>query len=58
MLILNRKQGECIVIGENIRVYVTEVGHGGKVKIGVECDRSIPVHRLEVVEKILKEGRK
>lgn len=52
---LSRKIGEVIVIGD-IKVMVVEI-YGDKVKIGIEADRSIPVHRKEVWEKI-KEVRK
>lgn len=51
MLILSRGYGEKITIGDSITVTVLEI-QGGKVRIGIECPREIPVHRLEVYEKI------
>ncbi|NIS07120.1 MAG: carbon storage regulator CsrA [Gammaproteobacteria bacterium] len=51
MLILTRKIGEEIVIGENILVKVLGV-RSGQVKIGVQAPRELPVHRQEVLERI------
>lgn len=51
MLVLTRKVGEEIVIGGNIRVVVIGV-QGGRVKVGVDCDREISVHRKEVADAI------
>lgn len=51
MLILTRKIGEVIVIGDNIKVCVTDIV-GGKVRIGIEADPSIHVHRGEVWDRI------
>ena len=50
MLILMRKQGQRIMIGDNITLVVTEVR--GKVKIGIEAPRDIPVYREEVYQAI------
>jgi len=48
MLVLTRKVGERIAIGENQEVVVTVVAiHGGRVRLGFEADASIPVHRIE-----------
>ena len=53
MLILTRKQGESIIINNNIRVYVHEVING-RVSLGVEAPRDVPVHREEIQEAINK----
>jgi len=47
MLVLTRKLGEEIVIGDGIRVKVVAV-QGDRVRLGVDAPRSIPVDRLEV----------
>ena len=47
MLVLSRKTGERISIGEEIQVIVLEVAHG-RVKLGFEAPRDIPVRRCEV----------
>jgi carbon storage regulator len=47
MLVLSRKLGEEIVIGDDIRITVLGV-RGGCVKLGCEGPKSIPIHRQEV----------
>jgi len=56
VLVLTRKLGESIVIGENIRVTVIDV-HGKQVRLGVEAPRDVSVHRGEVYERIVEENR-
>jgi carbon storage regulator len=47
MLVLTRKVGEEIVIGDTIRVTLVEVGPG-RVKIGISAPREMSVDRAEV----------
>jgi carbon storage regulator CsrA len=47
MLLLSRKRGEGVVIGNGIRVTVLEM-HGDRVKLGFEAPAEVPVHRKEV----------
>jgi carbon storage regulator len=57
MLVLSRHQNQSITMtleGQEIRVVVIEV-QAGKVRLGVEADRSITVHRTEVAEAIKRE---
>jgi carbon storage regulator len=54
MLVLTRKPGEQIVIGNNIRLTVVSVGPG-RVKIGIEAPSSVRVDRQEIFEKIQRE---
>ena len=57
MLILSRKTQESVVVGGSdrfermLKVTVLDI-KGGKVKLGFEVDADVPVHRLEVWEKI------
>lgn len=51
MLILTRKIGETITIGENIKVQVVSI-KGGHVRIGIEAPVQTPVHREEVFQRI------
>ena len=52
MLILGRRPRESIIIGDN-EIIVTVLGiNGNQVRIGIECDKSIPVHREEVWQRI------
>ena len=51
MLVLSRKKGERIMIGDNITIVIVEV-RGDKVRIGVEAPKDVPVHRDTVYEAI------
>lgn len=55
MLILTRKIGESLVIGENIVVTILGV-KGTQVRIGIKASKDIVVHREEVYKK-LKENK-
>jgi carbon storage regulator len=50
MLVLTRKVGESIMIGDNIRVTVTEIA-GNKARVGVDAPRDVTVDRQEVHER-------
>ncbi len=56
MLVLTRKLGEAITLGDQIRVVVIEV-KGGKVKLGIEAPPGVPVHREEVLSRIMRENK-
>ncbi len=56
MLILSRKNGEKIMIGDNIEVVILEM-KGDQVKIGVEAPRTMKVYRGEVYDEIQIENR-
>ncbi|MBI5868975.1 MAG: carbon storage regulator CsrA [candidate division Zixibacteria bacterium] len=57
MLILTRKLGESITIGDDIKVTVLGV-YGRQVRLGVEAPIKVIVHREEVYLKIKEENRK
>ena len=57
MLILSRKVGESIQIGDNIKVMVADIDSKGFIKIGIEAPRNITVHRDEVYRKIAIENK-
>jgi len=57
VLILTRKQGESITIGDDIKVTVLGV-YGRQVRLGVEAPLKVVVHREEVYLKIKEENRK
>lgn len=48
MLVLSRKRGERIHIGEDIVITVVDIDRG-KVRIGVEAPRDVPVYRQELL---------
>ena len=54
MLILTRKVGEKLVIGENVTVTVLGV-KGNQIRIGIDAPPEIQVHREEIFQRILKE---
>lgn len=56
MLVLTRKVGEKIVIGDDIKIMVMEI-KGKQVRIGIDAPSDTTVHREEVYERIKDEGR-
>ena len=57
MLILVRKSGEAIAIGEEIKVTVIGI-HGKQVKLGITAPARITVYRDEIVKKIQQKNNK
>ncbi len=55
MLVLTRKPGEAIVIGNEIVVTVVDA-RSGQVRIGIDAPRHIAVHRNEVYEQVRREN--
>lgn len=56
MLVLTRKVGESIQIGENVRLTVLSI-QGKHVKIGIQAPRDVSVHREEIYDKIVEENK-
>lgn len=57
MLVLTRKLGETIRIGDQIKVTVLEV-RAGQVKLGIDAPAEVKVHREEVYARIQAENRR
>lgn len=51
MLILTRRVGESVMIGDEIEITVLGV-KSGQVRIGVKAPRDVTVHREEIIERI------
>jgi carbon storage regulator len=56
MLIITRRPGEKIMVGEDVVVHVLEVV-GNSVRIGIEAPRSVPVYREEIWNAVREEKR-
>ena len=54
MLILTRRVGETLMIGDDVQVTVLGV-KGGQVRLGIEAPRDVPVHREEIYQRIQAE---
>ena len=57
MLILTRKSGESITIGDDVKITGVEV-KGKQVRIGIDAPRSYMIHREEVYLNIQEENRR
>ncbi|RME58111.1 MAG: carbon storage regulator [Candidatus Dadabacteria bacterium] len=57
MLILTRKQGESVFIGDDIKVTVVEV-KGHQIRIGIDAPKEIRIYREEIYYQILEENKK
>jgi carbon storage regulator CsrA len=54
MLILTRKVGEALMVGEEVTVTVLEV-KGNQVRIGIKAPRDVAVHREEIYDRVQAE---
>ena len=57
MLILTRRSGEAVIVGDNVRIAVLDI-RGNQVRLGVEAPREVTVHREEVYQRIVEEHGK
>jgi len=56
MLVLSRKPGESVTIGDEVRITVLSIS-GKQVRIGIEAPSDIAVHREEIYNKIANEQK-
>jgi carbon storage regulator len=54
MLVLSRRQGESVMIGDGIRITVVSL-YGDRIRVGIEAPREVPVHRGEIHEMLERE---
>ena len=57
MLILTRKLGEAIAIGDDIWVTVVDI-QGRQIRLGIDAPKSLPVYRAEIYERIKTENQR
>ncbi|MGB7325045.1 MAG: carbon storage regulator [Rubripirellula sp.] len=57
MLVLSRKVGERITIGDNVQIIVTRVA-GGRVTIGIDAPMQVSVRRDEIVPRLPESSRR
>lgn len=56
MLVLSRRAGESVVLGEDITVTILEV-RGDVVRVGIDAPRSLKVHRAELLLQLEESNR-
>jgi carbon storage regulator len=49
MLVLTRKTGESIHVGDDVEIVVEEIGHN-QVRIGIDAPEEVPIYREEIYE--------
>ncbi|KFZ28237.1 carbon storage regulator [Pseudidiomarina atlantica] len=54
MLILSRRVGETLMIGDDVKITILKVS-GNQIRIGVEAPKDVSVHREEVYQRVLQE---
>ena len=55
MLIITRRPGERIMLGDDTRIHIMEIV-GNNVRVGVEAPRSLPVYREEIWTAVKEEN--
>jgi carbon storage regulator len=56
VLIITRRPGEKIILGEDISIQVMEIV-GNQVRIGIQAPKSVPVYREEIWEAVRAENQ-
>lgn len=56
MLIITRKKGESLMIGDDIEIIVSKIDDGS-VKIGIQAPRDVTILRKEIYEEVEQENR-
>jgi carbon storage regulator len=56
VLVLSRRVGESVVIGDNVVVTVLEV-RGDVIRVGIDAPREVAVHRKEILEELAASNR-
>ncbi len=56
MLVLTRKAGDGIVIGDDITIKIIEI-KGGGIRIGIDAPKDCKIYRQEIYDRISQENR-
>jgi len=56
MLVLSRKPGQAILIGENIEIQIIEI-QGEQIRIGINAPRDITIVRKELIDEVKQTNR-
>jgi carbon storage regulator len=56
MLVLTRRLGETIVIGDDIIIKIVDI-HGKQIRVGIEAPTEVSVYRGEIYERIMLENK-
>jgi carbon storage regulator len=56
MLILTRRVGETLMVGDEVSITVLGV-KGNQVRIGINAPKDVPVHREEIYQRIKNEDK-
>jgi carbon storage regulator len=56
MLIITRKKGESLMIGDDIEIVISKIDDGS-VKIGIKAPRDVSILRKEIYEEVEKENK-
>lgn len=54
MLVLSRRLGETLIIGDNVKVTVLSIS-GNQVRVGIDAPKEVSVHREEIYQRIQEE---
>jgi len=57
MLVLTRKLGESVTIGDDVKITVIDI-KGRQVRLGIEAPRNMTIHREEIYAKIHEENQR
>ncbi len=55
MLVLTRKKGQSIMVGDEIEISVVEI-NGDAIRIGIKAPRAVSIYRREIYDAILEEN--
>ena len=56
MLVLTRKKGQSLMIGQDIEISIVDI-QGDQVRLGITAPKTVSIHRKEVFEEIQQENR-